>query len=229
MKPGNHPMPAGRPVLRTPSSPSCALLRAGLSAILLCTGLLAGAANWPQFRGPGARGVDESLALATNWNVETGTNVRWQAPLPGLAHASPIIWGDRLYVATAVKPGKADLKVGLYGDITPLEEKDVHQWRLLALDKATGKILWNTLGYEGVPRAPRHPKATACNCTPATDGSRIVAIFGSEGLVLLRHDREAGVEEGPRADGQRLLCDTQRTMGFWQLADHRGRQGDCVM
>jgi outer membrane protein assembly factor BamB len=120
--------------------------------------------------------------LATNWNVETGSNIRWQTPLPGLAHASPIVWGDRVYVATAVKPGKADLKVGLYGDITPLEEKEVHQWRLLALDKATGKIIWNTLGYEGVPRAPRHPKATACNSTPATDGSRIVAIFGSEGL-----------------------------------------------
>lgn len=120
--------------------------------------------------------------LATNWNVETGANIRWQTPLPGLAHASPIVWGDRVYVATAVKPGKADLKVGLYGDITPLEEKEVHQWRLLALDKATGKIIWNTLGHEGIPRAPRHPKATACNSTPATDGHRIVAIFGSEGL-----------------------------------------------
>jgi len=151
-------------------------------AAALLAGISAGAANWPQYRGPGAGGVDDRQALATNWNVETGANIRWQTPLPGLAHASPIVWGDRVYVATAVKPGKADLKVGLYGDITPLEEKEVHQWRLLALDKATGKIIWNTLGYEGVPRAPRHPKATACNSTPATDGSRIVAIFGSEGL-----------------------------------------------
>ncbi|HVM46620.1 MAG TPA: PQQ-binding-like beta-propeller repeat protein [Candidatus Acidoferrum sp.] len=142
----------------------------------------AGAANWPQFRGPGAQGVDASAVMATNWNIEAGANIRWQAAVPGLAHASPIVWGDRVYVATAVKPGKADLKVGLYGDITPLEEKETHQWRLLALDKATGKVLWNTLGYEGVPRAPRHPKATACNSTPATDGTHIVAIFGSEGL-----------------------------------------------
>jgi len=130
----------------------------------------------------GARGVDESQALPTHWNVETGENIRWQTPLPGLAHASPIVWGDRVYVATAVKEGRADLKVGLYGDIAPLQENEVHQWRLLALDKATGKIVWNTLGHEGVPRAKRHPKASPCNSTPATDGNRIVALFGSEGL-----------------------------------------------
>ena len=169
------------------ASPTLRLAPPGLVRfILLTAGLCAGssafAANWPQYRGPAACGVDDSHVLATNWNVETGTNIRWQTPLPGLAHASPIVWGDRVYVATAVKPGKADLKVGLYGDITPLEEKEVHQWRLLALDKATGKITWNTLGYEGVPRAPRHPKSTACNSTPATDGNRIVEIFGSEGL-----------------------------------------------
>jgi outer membrane protein assembly factor BamB len=151
-------------------------------AAVVCAGLSASAANWPQYRGPGARGIDESQALPTNWNVETGANIRWQTPLPGLAHASPIVWGDRVYVATAVKPGTAELKVGLYGDIAPLEEKEPHQWRLLALDKTTGRILWNTLGHEGVPRAKRHPKASPCNSTPATDGNRIVALFGSEGL-----------------------------------------------
>ncbi len=140
------------------------------------------ASNWPQFRGPGSRGLDESQTLPTTWNIEKGENVRWQTAVPGLSHASPIVWGERVYLATAVKAGEAELKVGLYGDITPLEEKEAHQWRLLALDKVTGKILWNTLGYEGVPRAKRHPKATPCNSTPATDGSRIAAIFGSEGL-----------------------------------------------
>jgi outer membrane protein assembly factor BamB len=163
-------------------------LRVCLVVTSLASILSTEAANWPQYRGPDARGVDDSHVLATNWNVETGTNIRWQTPLPGLAHASPIVWGDRVYVATAVKPGKADLKVGLYGDITPLEEKDVHQWRLLALDKATGKIAWNTLGHEGVPKAPRHPKATACNSTPATDGKHIVETFGSEGLFCFDMD-----------------------------------------
>src|ERR1035437_8335261 len=169
----------------------------GLMAAVLCAGLSASAANWPQYRGPGARGVDESQALATNWNVETGTNIRWQTPLPGRAHASRIVWGDRAYIATAEIAGTAELKVGLYGDITPVEEKEVHQWRLLALDKATGKILWNTVGREGVPRAKRHPKASPCNSTPATDGNRIVAIFGSEGLFCFDTAGEMGLQKEP--------------------------------
>lgn len=170
------------PGCRRPVWPRRELLRLGLLGAVLCAGLLARAANWPQYRGPGASGVDESRALPTHWNVETGANIRWVTPVPGLAHASPIVWGDRVYIATAVKAGKAELKVGLYGDITPVEEKEPHQWRVLALDRATGKILWNTLGHEGVPRAKRHPKASPCNSTPATDGRRIVALFGSEGL-----------------------------------------------
>jgi outer membrane protein assembly factor BamB len=149
---------------------------------VFCAALAVHAGNWPQFRGPGAQGVDGSRALPTTWNVGTGTNIRWQTSLPGLAHASPIVWGDRVYIATAVKPGKAELKVGLYGDITPMEENEPHQWRLLAVDTVTGNILWNVLGHEGVPRAKRHPKATSCNSTPATDGEHIVAFFGSEGL-----------------------------------------------
>jgi outer membrane protein assembly factor BamB len=117
-----------------------------------------------------------------HWNVETGSNIAWQVPVPGLAHASPIIWGDRVYVATAVKPGQAELKVGLYGDIGSVEEEGPHEWRLLALDRKSGNVVWNSLGHAGVPRAKRHPKSTHCNSTPATDGKRIVALFGSEGL-----------------------------------------------
>lgn len=140
------------------------------------------AADWPQFRGPQASGVDVSKPLPTEWNVETGKNIRWQTPIPGLAHASPIVAGDRIYVATAVGPRDAELKVGLYGDIEPVTEDSVHQWRLLALDRASGKLLWNVLGHEAVPRVKRHPKSTHCNSTPATDGQNIAAIFGSEGL-----------------------------------------------
>jgi outer membrane protein assembly factor BamB len=138
--------------------------------------------NWPQFRGPRASGVSDEPA-PTTWNVETGENIRWQTPIPGLGHASPIVWGDRLYVATTVRVGaKADLKIGIYGDGASYKEKEPHQWRLLCLDKATGKILWDKLAHEAVPRLERHTKATHCNSTPATDGKRIVAIFGSEGI-----------------------------------------------
>lgn len=147
-------------------------------------GFTAPAANnqWPQFRGPRASGVDDSAPLPIKWNVATAENVLWRTPVPGLAHASPIIWNGRVYIATAVKPGKTDLKVGLYGDIASANEKEPYQWRLLSLDKAVGKILWNQLAHEGMPKQPRHTKASQCNSTPATDGTNIVAIFGSEGM-----------------------------------------------
>src|SRR5438067_738410 len=78
--------------------------------------------NWPQFRGPNASGVSDDPAPVT-WNIESGENVRWTTAIPGLGHASPVIWEDRIYIATAVKPGsKPDLKVGLYGDIDSYSE-----------------------------------------------------------------------------------------------------------
>lgn len=157
-----------------------------MKSILLYTGFLWGfilhAANWPQFRGPQASGVDASALAPVEWNVETGQNIRWRMTVPGLSHAAPIVWEDRVYVATAVRPGKADLKVGLYGDIGAANDQVEHEWRLLALDKAGGQIIWDKLGHKAVPRVKRHTKASHCNSTPATDGRRIVAIFGSEGL-----------------------------------------------
>jgi hypothetical protein len=107
--------------------------------------------NWPQFRGIQAAGVAESAPVPTTWDVSSGTNVRWQTPIPGLAHASPIVWNDAVYLATAVSPEKADLKVGLYGDIASANDRGAVQWRLISLDKKIGAIRWNTLGYEGIP------------------------------------------------------------------------------
>jgi outer membrane protein assembly factor BamB len=139
-------------------------------------------ANWPQFRGPNANGVSEAPAPIT-WDMGSGESVRWQTPIPGLAHACPIIWDNRIYLTTAVKPGKKpDVKIGLYGDIDSYTETETHQWRLLCLDKSNGAVLWDKLVLESVPRTQRHTKATHCNSTPATDGTRIAAILGSEGL-----------------------------------------------
>jgi outer membrane protein assembly factor BamB len=144
--------------------------------------------NWPQFRGPHASGVSPDPAPVI-WNIDTGSNVRWQTPIPGLGHACPIIWEDHIYIATAIKPGtKPDLKIGLYGDIDSYTETEPHQWRLLCLEKRTGKVLWDKLALETVPRTQRHTKATHCNSTPATDGKRLVAILGSEGLFCFDLD-----------------------------------------
>jgi outer membrane protein assembly factor BamB len=74
------------------------------------------------------------------------------------------------------------LKTGLYGSGDSYQEKEEHQWRLICLDKASGKVLWDKVAHRAVPRLERHTKATHANSTPATDGRRIVAILGSEGL-----------------------------------------------
>ena len=147
-----------------------------------CCALPLKAQNWPQFRGPNAGGTSD-MAAPVAWNVERRENIRWKTPIPGLAHASPIIWENRVYVTTAVKPGaKPELKVGLYGNIGSFTENEPHQWRVLSIDKGSGKVLWDKLGHEAVPRVKRHTKASHCNSTPTTDGKHIVAVFGSEGL-----------------------------------------------
>lgn len=155
------------------------------AAVIATTSL---AAEWPQYRGPQASGVNAAQALPTTWNVETGENVRWQTPVAGLAHASPIAWGARVYVVTAIAKERAELKVGLYGDIDSANDNGIQQWRLLALEKNTGEIIWNTLATEGRPKVKRHTKASHANSTPATDGQRVVAIMGSEGLFSFDTD-----------------------------------------
>src|SRR5437762_11883140 len=73
--------------------------------------------NWPQFRGAGASGVSAGPATPTEWDVTSGKNVKWKAPVPGLGYSCPVIWGDRLFVTTAVKEGEEQkVRVGLYGD-----------------------------------------------------------------------------------------------------------------
>jgi outer membrane protein assembly factor BamB len=167
-------------------------------------GLGAPTEDWPQFRGPNATGVSTS-EVPVSWNIESGENVRWQTLIPGLGHAAPIVWQGRIYVATAVKPGgKSDVKVGIYGEGNSYAEKEPHQWRLLCLELSTGKVIWDKLEHETVPRLERHTKASHCNSTPATDGRRIAAIFGSEGLFcfdmngdLLWHKDLGKMDGGP--------------------------------
>jgi len=115
--------------------------------------------------------------------MDKGQNVQWSTPVPGLGHSSPIIWGDRLFVTTAVNQTKsAPLKVGLYGEPESAEDDDPQQWQVLCLDKKNGKVLWQRTAHQGKPKVRRHPKATHANCTMATDGKRVIAFFGSEGL-----------------------------------------------
>lgn len=154
-----------------------------LAPSLLATSLLA-EGHWPSFRGPSAAGIGEGTT-PTTWNVETGENVLWRTAIPGLGVSSPIIWGDRLFVTTAVSENDdADLKVGLYGDISSAKDNGVQSWRIYCLDRKTGEILWQREAKKSEPRSARHTKASHANSTPVTDGERVAAHFGSEGLFV---------------------------------------------
>jgi outer membrane protein assembly factor BamB len=97
--------------------------------------------------------------------------------------SSPIVWGDRVFVSTAVSSdASSGIRTGLYGDVEPAKDVSKHTWKVVALDKRSGKILWERVAHEGIPRTKRHPKSSQASATPVTDGRRVVVSFGSEGL-----------------------------------------------
>jgi outer membrane protein assembly factor BamB len=139
--------------------------------------------SWPSFRGPMASGVADGQKLPDSWDGTTGTNILWRTPIPGLAHSSPIVWGDRVFVTSAVSSHPtATFKPGLYGDGDASDDRSPHKWMIHALDKRTGHVLWERAAFEGVPREKRHIKSTYASSTPATDGRIVVAWFGSQGV-----------------------------------------------
>jgi outer membrane protein assembly factor BamB len=143
----------------------------------------AASSDWPAFRGPSASGVAEGQNLPDLWDGVKGTNIRWKIPVRGLAHSSPIVSGDRVFVTSAVSSRPdATFKPGLYGEGTASEDRTEQQWTVAAIDRRTGRIVWSRTAYKGVPKEKRHIKATYANATPATNGRIVVAFFGSQGL-----------------------------------------------
>jgi outer membrane protein assembly factor BamB len=157
--------------------------------------------NWPQFRGKDAAGVADTSRLPTRWS--TTENVAWTAEIPGRGWSSPIVWGDRVYLTTAVNSGPFKAaSTGIYGndyaaelqkqglsdeeilkrvtgrDIELASESDAVSYQLIALDARTGKILWQREAHRGKPPGGRHRKNTYASETPATDGERVYASFG---------------------------------------------------
>jgi len=142
-----------------------------------------GVGSWPSFRGPHASGIAEKQRLPNTWNVKTGENVLWRTPIPGLAHSSPIVWGDRIFVTSAISSSpNATFRPGLYGDGDASDDRSRQRWVTYAVDKRTGKILWERVAHEGEPLNKRHIKSTYASSSPATDGRIVVAWFGSEGV-----------------------------------------------
>ena len=141
------------------------------------------AGSWPSFRGPEATGTNGAHHLPDRWNGTRGDNILWRTPVPGLGHSSPVVWGQRIFVTSAVSSrGNATFKPGLYGDGDASDDRSPQRWTLYALDKKSGKIRGSVSRMKGTPVDKRHIKSTYASATPATDGRLVIAWFGSQGV-----------------------------------------------
>jgi outer membrane protein assembly factor BamB len=141
---------------------------------------------WPQWRGPRGDGIAPKAAPPVSWS-ET-KNVRWKVPVPGGGSATPVIWGNKIFVLTAVDTGRTPAG----GSRTPAIPGDpgmstgtpttVHQFLVLCFDRGTGKTLWSRTAVEGVPHEGHHPSHGFASASPATDGKVLIASFGSRGI-----------------------------------------------
>lgn len=176
---------------------------AALSIAVVCAGgpsaTLAGAlgeGNWPALRGADGRGISAETGLPTSWSATE--NIAWKIALPGRGHSSPIVWDDRIFVTTAVKgdevAGHSAVKHTFNGqpflhpDSTDATFK--HEYRLLAIDAGSGKIVWNRLAAEMAPFDDRHRAGSFASPTAVTDGERVYAYFGTPGLFAYDFDGE---------------------------------------
>jgi len=133
---------------------------------------------WPQWRGPYASGVSRRADPPLEWS-ET-KNIRWKIEIPGRGSASPVVWGDRLFVATAIPvgiPGAAAHEAR--GGIEP---RDVHRFVIMAIDRRSGRVAWERTAREERPHQPSMKDGTWASSSAITDGRRVFAFFESSGL-----------------------------------------------
>jgi len=134
---------------------------------------------WPQWRGPSASGVSRTANPPTEWS-ET-KNVRWKVEIPGRGSGSPVVWGDRVFVLTAVPVGVAEsASHAALGGARPLPP---HKFVVLAIDRKTGKTVWERVAKEEAPHEASHPQnGTWASSSAITDGEHVIAYFESRGL-----------------------------------------------
>ena len=155
--------------------------------------------NWPQWRGPQGTGVAPVANPPVQWS-ETN-NVKWKVKLPGSGTSTPIVWENRIFIETAIptgkKPGpaaaeKAETPPGndaaspagprRGGGMRAEKPTEIYQFALLALDRASGKTIWQKAAREEVPHQGHHPDHGFASYSPVTDGKLVFAYFGSRGL-----------------------------------------------
>jgi outer membrane protein assembly factor BamB len=170
---------------------SSIVLIVGIVLAVLFSGLSAGAAtgtNWPAWRGPSGQGISEEKNLPKEWSATK--NIKWKTPIAGRGHSSPIVWGNKIFLTTAIEgdivPGAKAVthidegKEYLHPDSVGADRK--HTFKVICLNRDTGKILWEQTAFTGTPYDNRHRKASFASSTPVTDGKYVYAFFGTEGV-----------------------------------------------
>ena len=139
----------------------------------------AGDEFWPQWRGPQMSGVSASATPPASWSESK--NVRWKIEIPGRGSASPVVWGDRVYLLTAipVAGGVADPHAPRGG----LPERGLHRFVVMAINRKDGKVVWQQTAREAEPHEASHnDNGTWASSSAITDGEHVIAPFESQGL-----------------------------------------------
>ena len=152
-----------------------------VAALLIASLSIAYAENWPGWRGPGSLGISEDAVIPVVWDMSK--NVKWKVAVPGLGHSSPIVWGDKVFVTTAVSTDpKEDYWEKGFPRIERKPDAAEISWKVLCFDRDTGKLLWDQTAIRKKPANARHTKNSYASQTPVTDGAFIYAFFGDQGI-----------------------------------------------
>lgn len=140
---------------------------------------------WAQWRGPLDTGVATKANPPTTWGENK--NVKWKVPVPGFGHSSPIVWKDRIYLTAALPHGEpvpppVGVRPGAHNNILKVRQT---KFVVAALDRTTGKTVWKKTVRDSLPHESRHDTGSYASASPITDGERIYAFFGSNGLFAL--------------------------------------------
>ncbi len=137
--------------------------------------------NWPGWYGPGGLGISDEENFPAEWDM--AKNVKWKVAIPGLGHSSPIVWGNRIFVTTAVSddPGANDWAKGFPQQQRSPDTAEI-SWQVLCIARDTGKLIWNKTAIRDTPVNFRHLKNSYASQTPVTDGTHVYAFFGDQGM-----------------------------------------------
>jgi outer membrane protein assembly factor BamB len=172
---------------------SCLTL--ALILVALAAGSAAAGENWPNFRGPNHTGVVAEADPPMVWSEDR--NVLWKTELEGVGHASPVVWGDHIYVLSTAKTKRTGQPKDRPAAEEPRSRPDqpprhrpthVYEFIVSAYDLASGERIWRTVVLEEVPHEALHSTASQASASPVTDGKHIWAFFGSRGLFCLDRD-----------------------------------------